>query len=74
MDEELRYLREDLLEIGCSEVEIAEAQRLLQAGSCEELIKHLRKCRCTLMDEMHRCGRKIDRMDHLIRRSLRNSK
>lgn len=74
MDEDLRHLREDLLEVGCSEGEITEAERLLQAGSFDDLIKHLRRCRCALMDEMHKCGRKVDRIDYLIRRSLQISK
>ena len=75
MDEELRYLREDLLEIGCSEEEISDAERLLRAGSDEAFIKQMRKYRCSLMnDEMHKCGRNIDKIDLLIRRSLLLSK
>ena len=74
MDEALRYLRDDMLEIGCSAEEITDAERLLQTESYEALIKHLRKCRSSLMDEMHKCGRKIDRIDDLIRRSVEIAK
>ena len=74
MDEELRYMREYLLEIGCSAEEIEAAERLLAAGNYEDLTKHLKKCRCSLLDEMHKCGRKIDRIDLLIRRSLQIEK
>ncbi len=69
MDDRLRRLRDDLHEIGCDQAEIADAERLIQAGDDEALIKHLRKCRCSLLEEMHACGRRIDRMDQLIRRS-----
>ena len=66
MDDQLRRLRENLHEIGCNQAEIADAERLMKAGSYEALIKHLRKCRCSLLEEIHECGRKIDRMDYLI--------
>ena len=67
MDEQLRRLRESLTEAGCSREEIADAERLMRAGSREALVRHLRKCRCSLLEELHECGRKIDRIDHLIR-------
>ncbi len=69
MDEQLRRLRESMLEIGCGQAEIAEAERLFCTASRAELTKHLKKCRCALLEEMHECGRRVDRMDQLIRRS-----
>ena len=68
MEETVRHLRECMEEIGLSREEISGAERLFQAGRYDELTKLLRKYRCTLLDEMHVCGRKIDRADLLIRR------
>ena len=32
-----------------------------------DAIRLMRKDRCRLMEEMHECGRKVDRLDLLIR-------
>ena len=74
MGEELQRLREDLAAIGCSCGEIADAQRLFEAGSFDELARHLRKCRCDLMEQMHECGKRIDRVDYLIRQTKQIAK
>lgn len=73
-DEGLRQMCEDMLEIGCSRDEIAAAERLYRTASYDELIKHLKRCRCSLLEEMHECGRRVDRLDKLIRRSNNTAK
>lgn len=56
-----------LSDIGLSEDEIKVAQRLDKAGRSDDLQKYLRLCRCDLMDDLHRCQKKIDNLDYLIR-------
>ena len=55
-----------LTDAGCSKEDIETAQRLLETGSKEDLIRHLRMCRCGLMDDLHEIQRRVDRMDYLI--------
>jgi hypothetical protein len=42
---------------------------LMEAGKTDELIRHLRRCRCELVDAMHESRRRVDRMDTLIRQA-----
>ncbi|MBR6862326.1 MAG: hypothetical protein IKM73_13500 [Acidaminococcaceae bacterium] len=56
-------------EAGCGSDEITNAELLYQAGRTKELIRHLRKCRCELMEQLHESQRKVDRMDYLIRQT-----
>ena len=48
---------------------IEKADRLLDEGQTEDLIRHLRLCRCELMDDLHKIQRKVDCMDYLIRQT-----
>ena len=72
MDEGLLQLREGLRAAGCGPAEIAQAERLFQAGRFAELKTVLRKRRCALLEQLHDCGRRIDRMDLLIRQTERH--
>ena len=56
-----------LSEIGFSQDEISTAERLNNAGKCDDLQKYLRMCRCDLIDEMHNAKKKVDNLDYLIR-------
>ena len=38
-----------------------------QNGQTDSALKLIKKDRCRLMEDMHRCGRKIDLLDTLIR-------
>ena len=69
MDEGLLQLREGMLAAGCGAEEIAQAERLFQAGRFAELKTALRRRRCALLEQLHECGKRIDRMDFLIRRT-----
>ena len=46
---------------------------LLQANRGDEAKKKLRALRCELMDELHSCQRKVDRLDWLIRETEKAS-
>jgi HD superfamily phosphohydrolase len=72
METELKVLLENLGDVGCAKHEADIAAELYKAGQTDELIRFLKKCRCSLMDEMHESQRKVDRMDYLIRRAEKN--
>ena len=56
-----------LAEAGCSPDRIGQAERYLEAGRQDELVRLLRICRCDLMDSLHEQQKQIDRLDTLIR-------
>ena len=63
----LKEMIEDLSALGCECKDEDKAKKLYESGQMEDLIKCLKKCRCTLMDEMHESQRKVDRIDLIIR-------
>ena len=64
---EIKALIENLTDNGCSREGTLRAKALYEAGDIDGLIKHLRRCRCDLVEEMHDSQRKVDRMDYMIR-------
>lgn len=66
---ELKEMICDLTDLGFEIDQKETAKHLYDTGQIEELIRYLKKCRCTLMDEMHESQRKVDRMDFLIRKA-----
>ena len=69
MSEGLEAMRAALSEAGLGQDAIETAEMLLEAGRTADLIRHLRLCRCGLMDDLHETQRKVDRMDYLIRQA-----
>ena len=65
---EIKALIENLTDNGCSR------EGTLRAKALYGLIKHLRRCRCDLVEEMHDSQRKVDRMDYLIRQAQKEGK
>lgn len=64
---ELKTMIDCLSDIGVDDEHKEMAKLFLESGQKSELIGYLKRCRCTLMDEMHESQRKVDRMDYLIR-------
>lgn len=62
----------NMSDAGCSSADIDRVCRLHEAGLDDEIIKCLRRCRCDLVEELHRSQRKVDCMDHLIRTAEKN--
>ena len=58
-----------LSDAGFSQEAIAKAERLWEAGRTKDLIRHLRICRCELMDILHASQKRVDRVDTLIRQT-----
>ncbi len=70
---EIKAWIENLTDNGCSEEGTSRAKALYEAGDMEGLVKHLRKCRCDLVEEMHESQRRVDRMDYLIRQTQKEA-
>ena len=73
MEMELKSMLDNLADAGCTKHDAEIAGELYKNGQADELIRFLKKCRCSLMDEMHESQRKVDRMDFLIRRAERKT-
>jgi hypothetical protein len=69
MTEELEKILGGLSDAGCGSLDLKKAKLLYEAGDADALIRHFRKCRCDLMDELHKSQRKVDCMDYLIRQT-----
>ena len=64
---DIETIKVNMGDAGCGSADIERVCRLHEAGHDEEIIKCLRRCRCDLIEELHRNQRKVDCMDHLIR-------
>jgi hypothetical protein len=69
MTEELEKILNNLSDAGCGSGELKKAEQLYEAGDADALIRHFRKCRCDLMEELHKSQRKVDCLDYLIRQT-----
>ena len=58
-----------LSDAGFKQEVIEMAERLWKAGRTRDLIRHLRICRCELMDILHESQKRVDRVDTLIRQT-----
>ena len=58
-----------LSDTGFKQEVIEMAERLWEAGRTKDLIRHLRICRCELMDILHESQKRVDRVDTLIRQT-----
>ena len=69
MSEQIENLLVGMADAGCSEDEIKGAERLMNDERFDDLTKHLKRCRATLLDRMHESQKRVDCMDHLIRQT-----
>ena len=63
---EKEHLAQGLTDAGCGKEFIDGICSLYQAGNYPEMLRQMKKQRCTLMDAMHESQRKVDRIDYLI--------
>lgn len=59
--------RQCLREVGLSGESAEYVVSLMKDNRKDEAKQRLRRFRCDLMDELHACQRKVDRLDWLIR-------
>jgi len=69
MKMELKAMLDNLADAGCGKQDADIAEKLYKTGQTSELIRFFKKCRCSLVNEMHESQRKVDRMDYLIHRT-----
>ena len=74
MKEEPDTFLTNLEDAGCRDEEVKKAKMLYEAGDIEALIRYLRKCRCSRMDELHESQRKVDCLDYLIRQTAKTNR
>ena len=74
MKEEPDTFLTNLEDAGCRDEEVKKAKMFYEAGDIEALIRYLRKCRCSRMEELHENQRKVDCLDYLIRQTEKAKK
>ena len=62
-----------LADTGVRQELIERAMQLYQSGQEAELVRFLKLRRCNMVEDMHECQRKIDRIDYLIRQTKNNN-
>ena len=62
-----------LADTGVRQELIERAMQLYQTGQEAELVRFLKLQRCDMVEEMHECQRKVDRIDYLIRQTIKNN-
>ena len=64
---DIERLKQILNDAGCSLNDIQCIADMCADEKMDSAIRMIRKNRCTLMDELHESGRKVDCLDFLIR-------
>ena len=60
-------IREMLLDAGCDRDSAESILKMYEKGHFSDALQSIKKDRCRLMDAYHDIGRKVDRIDYLIR-------
>ena len=63
-----------LADTGVRQELIERAMQLCRSGQEAELVKFLKLQRCEMVEDMHECQRKVDRIDFLIRQAKNNNR
>lgn len=71
---ELETVLAHMKNAGCDSAELKKAKLLYESDNAEELVKHLRRCRCDRMEELHESQRKVDSLDFLIHQTGKHLK
>ena len=66
-------LKSILIDTGVRQELIERAMQLCRSGQEAELLRFLKLQRCYMVEDMHECQRKIDRIDYLIRQTKNNN-
>ena len=62
-----------LADTGVRQELIERAMQLCRSGHEAELVRFLKLQRCKMVEDMHECQRKVDRIDYLIRQTKINN-
>ena len=66
-------LKSFLTDTGVRQELIERAMQLHRSGQEAELVRFLKLQRCEMVEDMHECQRKVDRIDYLIRQTKNNN-
>lgn len=66
---EIRELERNLSDAGCVGNTSEYIRRMYESGNISQALQMMKKDRGRLLDEFHECGRRLDRLDYLIRRT-----
>ena len=64
---EIKGLKQNLSDAGCPDEVAKDIIKMCEAGNTEGALHLMKKDRCRLIQELHESGRKVDRLDFLIR-------
>lgn len=64
---DIETIIENMEAAGCNAEDVSRARAMYDAGLESEILRCMRKCRCSLMDELHETQKRVDRMDRTIR-------
>jgi transcription initiation factor TFIIIB Brf1 subunit/transcription initiation factor TFIIB len=73
MSEYSETLKTCLSDTGVRQDLIEQAMQLYRSGQEDELVRFLKMQRCEMVEDMHKCQRKLDRIDFLIRQTKNNN-
>ena len=74
MEQDYKQILTGLEDAGCTPKEIRDAEKLCDRKDPDALVRHLRRCRCSRMEELHESQRKVDCLDYLIRQTEKRKK
>ena len=69
MEKELETILTNMKDAGCEEKTLKTAELLFTEHDADAMNRLLRRCRCSLIEELHEGQRKVDRLDYLIRQT-----
>ena len=69
-ESEIKAIIEEMKAAGCSSADTDRVMRMHEADMDEEILICLRKCRCSMIEDLHERQKKIDHIDSHIRRSV----
>jgi len=67
--EDGKAVKHNLLDAGCGEQTAAFVEQLYLAGRLPDALHEMKAVRCDLMETLHRCQRRVDCLDYLIRKT-----
>ena len=73
MEQQLEQICMTLRDAGCTETEITGACTVYRTGSRAALLRYLRQCRYSRMEELHESQRHVDLLDFLIRQTKKTT-
>ena len=67
-------ITQNLLDAGCDGASAGAIARMFESENADGTLHQMKRIRCGLMEELHESGRKVDRLDFLIRSIERETK